>query len=144
MAVLEGLCYSRLAKAAAYAKDRGRPFVGTNPDCSFPAGASQLLAAGGCNVRYVAYASEREPDAVVGKPSADLARLIARLHNLHPATTMMVGDRCNTDIAFGNSVGWRTLLVLSGCHTLNDVANAPAGQVPDFVAPSVADLAECL
>ena len=139
-----GLCYARLAKAAAYARDRTRPFVGTNPDNSFPAGASELLPAGGCNVRYVSYAAEREPDAVVGKPSRDLALLVAKLHGLKPSSTLMVGDRTNTDIAFGRSVGWRTLLVLSGCHSLDDVARAPSGEVPDYVAPSVAHLATCL
>jgi len=56
---LEGLCYARLAKAAAYARDRSRPFIGTNPDQNWPAGLSELLPAGGCNVRFVAYASER-------------------------------------------------------------------------------------
>ena len=144
MAETEGLCYSRLAKAAAYAKDRGRPFVGTNPDCNWPAGATELLPAGGCNVRYVAYAAEREPTAVVGKPSRDLAQLVARLHALKPESTLMVGDRCNTDIAFGRSVGWHTLLVLTGCHGMGDVAKAAAGEAPEFVCASVADLKACL
>lgn len=90
----EGLCYARLAKAAAYARDRSRPFVGTNPDTNWPAGLTELVPAGGCNVRYVAYAAEREPDALVGKPSPDLARLVASLHGLRPETTLMVGDRC--------------------------------------------------
>ena len=137
----EGLCYARLAKAAAYARDRKRPFVGTNPDSSWPAGASELLPAGGCNVRYIEYASERPADVIVGKPSRDLAMLVARLHHLSPETTLMVGDRCNTDIAFGRSVGWHTLLVLSGCHQMSDVAAAPRHELPEFCTASVADLA---
>ena len=43
----EGLCYARLAKASAYARDRKRPFVGTNPDNTWPGGATELLPAGG-------------------------------------------------------------------------------------------------
>ena len=136
----EGLCYARLAKAAAYARDRRRPFVGTNPDNSWPGGLPVLIPAGGCNVRYVSYAAEREPDAIVGKPSRDLALLVQALYSLRPESTLMVGDRCNTDVAFGLSVGWSTLLVLSGCHGLEDVARAPFAELPDFVAESVVDL----
>ena len=136
----ENLCYHRLAKAGAFARDRKRVFVGTNPDANYPAGASELLPAGGSLVKLVSYAAEREPDVVVGKPSADLARLVAELHGLRPEATLMVGDRCNTDVAFGYSVGWSTLLVLTGCHTLDDVAKAPRGEVPTYVADSVATL----
>ena len=49
---LEGLCYAKLAKAAAYVReDPTRPFVGTNPDCSWPGGLPTLIPAGGCNVQ---------------------------------------------------------------------------------------------
>jgi len=93
-----------------------------------------------CVVKYVSYGAEREPDAVVGKPSRDLARLVAKLYALRPETTLMVGDRCNTDIAFGRSVGWNTMLVLSGCHNREDVTRAPAAERPDYLATSVAQL----
>jgi phosphoglycolate/pyridoxal phosphate phosphatase family enzyme len=140
----EGLCYAMLAKASAYARDRRRPFIGTNPDTNFPAGLGELIPAGGCNVTYVAYAAERPPDVIVGKPSRDLAVLVAELYGLKPSETLMVGDRCNTDMAFGNSVGWHTMLVLSGCHGLPDVACAQASELPSYVAASVVELASCL
>ena len=142
---VEGLCYARMAKAAAYVReDPTRPFVGTNPDCSWPGGVRTLIPAGGCNVHYVAYASERAPEAIVGKPSRDLAMLVAKLYSLTPETTLMVGDRCNTDVAFGRSVGWHTLLVLSGCHTAEDARAAPVCERPDYMTASVADLAGLL
>jgi ribonucleotide monophosphatase NagD (HAD superfamily) len=90
---------------------------------------------------YVGYAAERPPDVWVGKPSRDLAQLLVREHGLTPARTLMVGDRTNTDIAFGRSVGMRTCLVLSGCHTRADAAAAPPEATPEFVAESVADFA---
>jgi 4-nitrophenyl phosphatase len=140
----EGLCYARLAKAAAYARDPQRPFVATNPDANFPAGLADMVPAGGCNVRFVAYAAEREPDVVVGKPSRDLALLLSSLYGLSPDTTLMVGDRINTDVAFGLSVGWRTMLVLSGCHSRADIRRANAAERPDYCADTVADLANLL
>lgn len=138
----EDLGYRRLAKAAAYARDRARPFVATNLDESWPAGVGTLLPAGGACVRFVAYGAEREPDVCVGKPSVDLARLLVDSYELNPARTLMVGDRCNTDIAFGRSVGMRTLLVLSGCHSLEDVRAAAADSRPEFVADSIAQLTQ--
>ena len=39
---------------------------------------------------------------------------------------------------------WHTLLVLTGCHGLADVARAPRAEAPEFVAASVADLAHCV
>jgi phosphoglycolate/pyridoxal phosphate phosphatase family enzyme len=138
---MEALCYQRLAKAAAYARDRSRPFIATNGDQNWPGGVGVLLPAGGAMVAFVAYAAERAPDVTVGKPSRDLAQLLVAQYGLDPATTLMIGDRCNTDIAFGKSVGMWTLLVLTGCHTLDDVRSAPADSVPDFVAPSLAALA---
>eukprot|EP00967_Tisochrysis_lutea_P046243 scaffold56161_cov39-Tisochrysis_lutea.AAC.2 len=59
------------------------------------------------------------------------------LHPLRP-------DRCNTDVAFGRSAGWTTMLVLTGCHTLDHALNAPAYQRPHYVAASVAELANYL
>jgi phosphoglycolate/pyridoxal phosphate phosphatase family enzyme len=136
----EELCYARLAKASAYARDHQRPFVGTNPDNSFPGGLNELIPAGGCNVKFVSFAAEREPDAIVGKPSPDLARLVTQLHALKPEATLMVGDRCNTDVAFGITVGWRTMLVLTGCHQVEDLRAAAIEEFPDYVAQSAADL----
>ena len=92
----------------------------------------------------VTYAAERAPNAIVGKPSRDLAMLVAKLYSLRSESTLMVGDRCNTDVAFGRSVGWNTLLVLTGCHTIEDARQAPSHERPDYVASSVVDLASLL
>ncbi|KAJ1628561.1 HAD-like domain-containing protein [Pavlovales sp. CCMP2436] len=138
---MEGLSYQRLSKAAGYAFDRSRPFIATNSDENWPGGLGVLLPGAGACVAFVACAAERQPDVYVGKPSRDLARLLVKLHALEPRFTLMVGDRTNTDICFGKSVGFRTLLVLSGCHTLDDALRAPAKSAPDYILPSLADLA---
>ena len=95
-------------------------------------------------VLVLAHGECGEPDAVVGKPSGDLARLIAQMYALKPEATLMVGDRCNTDIAFGHSVCWSTCLVLTGGHGHADVSKAPAHERPDYVANSVVNLAALL
>ena len=58
--------------------------------------------------------------------------------SLAPEDVLCVGDRLETDIAGGQSVGCKTALVLSGVTTLE------AGQkwlpAPDLIAPDLASL----
>ena len=74
----------------------------------------------------------------------DLAQLLAEQYKLDPTTTLMVGDRLNTDIKFGNQMHWSTLLVLTGCHKRRDIDYEDKGAVPDFVTESFADLIRIL
>jgi 4-nitrophenyl phosphatase len=50
----------------------------------------------------------------------------------------MVGDRPETDIAFGRTAGWNTVLVLTG--VVSDPANIPVEHRPDVVLPDLASL----
>lgn len=92
----------------------------------------------------VACGAERSPDIYVGKPSKDLAELVLLTFGLTACRTLMVGDRLNTDIAFGRTVGMHTCLVLSGVHSREDARQAPADQQPHFVAETVVQLASAL
>eukprot|EP01006_Ploeotia_vitrea_P010962 TRINITY_DN29041_c0_g1_i1.p1 TRINITY_DN29041_c0_g1~~TRINITY_DN29041_c0_g1_i1.p1 ORF type:complete len:325 (-),score=142.65 TRINITY_DN29041_c0_g1_i1:76-1026(-) len=114
-------------------------FISTNQDASFPVRSDLRLPGSGCGVAMVATALDREP-INVGKPEPWLIEMAQRTHSIDPKRTLMVGDRINTDIQFGNSAGLDTLLVLTGVSSLADAAAAPQVQQPDFVADSVADL----
>jgi len=139
---VKNLCYERLAKASVYARNKSRPFIGTNPDQAVPLGSKSgvLIPAGGAPLAYISYAAERQPDAVVGKPCVDLAHVLIDSHSLNPSRTMMVGDRLNTDVRFGNNAGFKTMLVLTGCHGLSDVEKADMNDFPDYVSNSFADI----
>lgn len=56
----------------------------------------------------------------------------------------MIGDRCDTDIWFGNRHGIDSLLVLTGINNLNDVAtfhaNGKIELIPKYYTESVKDL----
>lgn len=60
---------------------------------------------------------------------------------IDPKRTLMVGDRLDTDILFGNRNSIDTLLVLTGVNTLSDVAraetNAELELIPRFFAQSI-------
>jgi len=109
--------YAKLRRAASFVF-AGRPFVATNPDTSLPV-EDGVLPGAGAMVAAISAASGRDPDVVVGKPNPIIFRMVAR--DLEGGRILFVGDRLNTDIAGGNAVGWDTLLVLTGVHTLGDV-----------------------
>jgi 4-nitrophenyl phosphatase len=55
---------------------------------------------------------------------------------------VIVGDRLDTDILSGQRAGCRTVLVLTGVSTRDEVATT--GIVPDLIVPTLAPLAEAL
>jgi phosphoglycolate phosphatase len=61
---------------------------------------------------------------------------------------LMIGDRCNTDILFATRHHMKSLLVLTGCTTeslLDDyVSDGKTDWLPDFVAPSLQEVADAL
>ena len=130
--------YAKLALAQYYlARDPSCRFVACNRDVTFPLKEGVKLPGAGTLVAALAACSGRAPE-VVGKPEGHMLRLLQRKHALASERLLMVGDRLDTDIAFGSRSGTRTLLVLSGIATMADIPNAEA--VPDYVAQSVADL----
>ncbi|KAF2354626.1 HAD-like domain [Trinorchestia longiramus] len=98
----------------------------------------------GCFVRSVECAVGRKAE-VMGKPEPHMFEVLRKRHNLRPERTVMVGDRCNTDILLGSNCGLHTLLVLTGVHQLEDVRHMvddPAlhKQVPQYYLPSLGHL----
>jgi len=59
---------------------------------------------------------------------------------LEPSACGMVGDRIYTDIIMAQSVGMRSILVLSGEAGEADVRSLKDGERPDLVVASVAEL----
>ena len=116
-------------------------FLCTNRDQASPLVPGLLVPGGGACVAPVVVGSGREP-LCMGKPSKDLAQQIAEQCGVHPSRMLMVGDRLNTDMKFGKSVGMRTLLVLSGATSSDEAWACPeeSDSCPDFIASSVEEL----
>merc|ERR1740123_1407616 len=113
--------FYKLSVAANYLhKNDACLFVLANPDPQAMLGPGMICPAAGSMAAAIACATGRKPDMICGKPSAALARQMLANQALDPSTTCMVGDRVDTDIAFGNSVGMETLLVESGTMTLEE------------------------
>ncbi|WP_162224434.1 HAD-IIA family hydrolase [Halorussus amylolyticus] len=131
--------YDRLADAL-WALD-GAAFVATDPDRTIPAG-DRLVPGSGAIVAALAGAADRDPEAVLGKPSEQAAA--AALDRLDAAgeDCLVVGDRLDTDLAMGERAGMGRALVCSGVATRADAEAATPP--PDFVLDSVADLPDAI
>jgi NagD protein len=76
----------------------------------------------------------------LGKPSPDALREICSVLAVEPQRTLVVGDDLTLEIAMARAEGARTALVLTGISSAVEVDELPAGQRPDAVAPTVAEL----
>lgn len=126
--------YQSLA-TAAFAVRNGADFLASNADPTFPA-ADGLWPGAGAMLAAVETASGRKAE-VMGKPNPPMMQAIARrLEGCNKIA--VVGDQPSTDLAGGRSMGWATILVLSG--VTDAVAAAALDPAPDVVIPSLVDL----
>jgi len=116
--------------------DDGARFIATNPDATgfSPEG---LLPATGSVAALISRASGVDP-YYIGKPNPLMMRSALRAIDARSSTTVMIGDRMDTDVVAGIEAGLQTVLVLSGIAT-----EASAGRYPfrpNRIVGSVADL----
>ena len=74
----------------------------------------------------------------VGKPNPLMMRSSLNRIEAHSESTIMVGDRMDTDVISGIEAGLRTVLVLTGSTKKENVARFPYR--PTRIVDSVADL----
>eukprot|EP00730_Choanoeca_flexa_P013816 TRINITY_DN5746_c0_g1_i1.p1 TRINITY_DN5746_c0_g1~~TRINITY_DN5746_c0_g1_i1.p1 ORF type:complete len:305 (+),score=67.06 TRINITY_DN5746_c0_g1_i1:154-1068(+) len=120
-------------------------FIATNRDAITHLNNEQEFPGGGTMVAALAVSIGREPQ-VAGKPSPFLVHAVRQSVGLdESAAAVMVGDRLDTDIVFGNTTGMTTVLVLSGVTKMTQVTNElSAESQPDEVMTSLADWAEAM
>jgi NagD protein len=116
--------------------EAGAKFVATNPDATGPSRAGSLPAAGAV-AALIEKATGRTP-YFVGKPNPLMMRSALRAIGAHSESTLMIGDRMDTDVIAGMEAGLATILVLTGISSLATVEQYPYR--PSLVIDSVADL----
>jgi NagD protein len=102
--------------------ESGARFIATNPDPSGPSPHGKLPATGSV-AALISTATNRQP-YYIGKPNSLMMRFALNQLEAHSETTMMIGDRMDTDVVAGLEAGLRTILVLSG--------STSAARVDDF------------
>jgi NagD protein len=112
----------------------------TNPDVSGPSAEGPLPATGSV-AAMITKATGREP-YFVGKPNPMMFRSALNRIAAHSESTMMVGDRMDTDVVAGIEAGLDTILVLTGSTTVADIERYPFR--PGRVLDSIADCIELI
>jgi NagD protein len=114
----------------------GARFIATNPDPTGPTTSGPLPATGSV-AALISNATGVEP-YFVGKPNPLMMRSALRAIDAHSESSVMIGDRMDTDIISGMEAGMRTILVLTG---ISDRATADRFPFqPTRIVDSVADL----
>jgi NagD protein len=115
----------------------GARFIATNPDVTGPSTEGPLPATG--SVAALITAATGHKPYFVGKPNPMMFRSALNRIEAHSETTMMVGDRMDTDIVAGIEAGLDTILVLSGSTRQSDIVRYPyrPGRVLDSIEQAI-------
>jgi NagD protein len=117
----------------------GARLVATNPDryCPVPGGGQPDCAA---VIAAIEACTGVTCEAITGKPSPIMTKLITDMLQLPPEQCIMVGDRLETDIRMGIDAGMATCLVLTGDATHEKLA--ASGLQPTLILERIDRLLE--
>jgi NagD protein len=115
----------------------GARFIATNPDPTGPSALGPLPATGSV-AALITKATGVSP-YFIGKPNPLMMRSALNRIEGHSETTVMIGDRMDTDVISGLEAGLRTVLVLTGSTNRSEIERYPyrATRVVDSIADVV-------
>jgi NagD protein len=120
--------------------EKGARFIATNPDVSGPSIHGPIPATGSV-AALITKATGVDP-YFVGKPNPLMMRSALNRIDAHSETTVMVGDRMDTDVISGLEAGLRTILVMTGSTKAEQVDRFPYR--PTRIVDSVADIVDLI
>jgi 4-nitrophenyl phosphatase len=133
------ITYAKMAKAAILI-NRGVPFIGTNPDTSFPTPEGETIGTGA--ILAAIEAATKVAPTICGKPYPNMMDIAIEKMKTKREETLVVGDRYETDILGGINANCPTALVLSGVTPIEAVPTlSPA---PTYVFQDLTDLVDQL
>jgi NagD protein len=127
--------FERITRGIRLIADGAR-FIAANPDVTGPS-PDGILPATGSVAALISTATGVAP-YFVGKPNPLMMREALRAIDAHSESTVMIGDRMDTDVVAGIEAGLRTILVLTGISTRELAERFPYR--PSRIVDSVADL----
>jgi NagD protein len=114
----------------------GARFLATNPDPTGPSAEGPLPATG--SVAALITRATGVAPYFVGKPNPLMMRSALNRIEAHSETSVMIGDRMDTDIISGLEAGLRSILVLTGSTGEHEVDRFPYR--PTRIVESIADV----
>ena len=130
-----GINYEKLRKATLLIRS-GVPFIGTNPDRTFPTPEGQVPGAGSF-LAIIEAATDIQP-IIIGKPNPAMYQFALERLGTKPEETLIVGDRLETDIAGSQNLGSPCALVLSG--VTNEESAWAWLPSPDMISDSLTNI----
>ena len=107
--------YNKMAMANLCIQAGKAKFFATNDDPFDMVGGRKSPGAGAMVSSIHLSLNDDVTPTVIGKPSPYAFQLICREHGIQGSSAVMIGDRLDTDILFGNRAGIKTCLVMTGC-----------------------------
>jgi HAD superfamily hydrolase (TIGR01450 family) len=135
------LTYLRLAAAADCIR-AGARFIATNRDPVYPTERGLRPGAGALSAALEA--TTGVTPLSIGKPEPHLFEMAAEAVGREPSEAVVIGDAIGTDMAGAKAIGARSVLMLTGITTRDEVEALPAEQRPDAVAADATELASAL
>lgn len=130
-----GLTYDDLRKACLAIR-AGADWFATNGDTTFPT-EEGIIPGSGAIIAALHAATDKSP-VVVGKPSTGMIEEAMQSLGTSAPTTIMLGDRLDTDILAGERAGLPTMLVMTG---VTDPAELESSDItPDVIIDDLAPL----
>ncbi|MDD4914535.1 MAG: HAD-IIA family hydrolase [Methylococcales bacterium] len=118
----------------------GAHFVGTNGDTTLP--TERGITHGNGAILAAIQAATGVIPTIIGKPEPIIYQQAMELLGVDMDDTVAIGDRLDTDILGAVRTGIRSLMVLSGISTEQDVKQAEYG--PDWVTQDIRDVTRML
>lgn len=134
------LDYRKMCRVCDHVR-AGLPYLATHPDYNCPTETGFIPDAGAIHA-FIHASAFRYPDRIIGKPNEDIIAYLATRVHMRREEIAMVGDRLYTDIAAGRNNGLKSVLVLSGEASMEDVERSDV--LPHLIFTSVKELGERL
>ena len=134
------LDYRKMCRVCDHVR-AGLPYLATHPDYNCPTETGFVPDVGAIHA-FIHASAFRYPDRIIGKPNADIIDYLCIRVNMKREEIAMVGDRLYTDVAAGRNNGLKSILVLSGEATMEDVYQSEVQ--PHLIFDSVKEMTELL
>ncbi len=118
----------------------GAHFFGTNGDTSLPTEKGPTIGNGA--ILAALEAASEVPPTIIGKPQPIMYQQAMKQLRTSPEHTLAIGDRLDTDILGAVNAGIKSLLVLSGISTLEDIKQI--NYSPDFIMQDIQEITHSL
>ena len=133
------LTWHKLATATSNIR-AGAQFIGTNGDVTLP--TERGLAPGNGAILAALQAATGVAPKIIGKPEPIMYRQAIAMLGVDPSDTVAIGDRLDTDILGAVRAGIRSLMVLTGVSSENDLQNID--YQPTWIMPDIRAITQAL